>query len=214
MVTSIAQHHPALLILASRTRSKIEEVISSARQIAPHVHIEAVTVDLSSQTSVRAAAQEILELAPKLDIVINNAGVNVMNHQLTPEGIEMHFGTNHIGLFLLTNWIFEKIRKGAIEAAHKGSTRIINVSSSGHRLSPIRFSDINFEKTDVPVDESPPAGLPLAFYNPKVAFNPFVAYGQSKTANILFSRYLTDHLAEEGILSFSVHPGCKHCLLF
>jgi NAD(P)-dependent dehydrogenase (short-subunit alcohol dehydrogenase family) len=127
MVTSIAQHHPALLILASRTRSKIDEVISGARRVAPHVHIEAVTVDLSFQTSVRAAAQEILDLAPKLDIVINHAGVNVMHHQLTPEGIEMHFGTNHIGLFLLTNLILEKIRKGAIEAAQKGSTRIINV---------------------------------------------------------------------------------------
>ena len=168
-------------------------------------------MDLSSQESVRYAAQEINILTSQLDVVINNAGVNVQDYQLNKERIEMHFGTNHIGLFLLTNLILDKIRNAAKESGLTGSTRIINLTSAGHRLSPIRFSDYNFDRKmkELPIEEQSPPGLPESIFNTHKAYSPFIAYGQSKTANILFSLYLSEYLKAQGIVSYSVHPGCK-----
>lgn len=86
----------------------------------------------------------------------------------------------------------------------------MNLTSAGHRLSPIRFSDYNFSKPldQIPEVERPPPGLPSAFSEPGVAYSSFVAYGQSKTANILFSVSLTEKLRDRGVVSYSVHPGC------
>jgi hypothetical protein len=82
---------------------------------------------------------EINSLTSKLDIVINNAAVNVQDYLPADEGIEMHFGTNHAGLLLFTNMIMAKIRQAAKESSSRGATRIINMTSAGHRLSPIRL---------------------------------------------------------------------------
>jgi len=196
MALAIAAHEPALLIIASRTKENINSVIS---KINPKIDAKAVEIDLSSQASIRKAAEEINGLTERLDVVINNAAVNVVDRQFTKEGIELHFGTNHIGLFLLTNLVISKI-----EAAEK--SRIINISSAGHRGSPVRFSDYNFDKKDVPVEEQTPPDLPPAFLDPERApYSSFVAYGQSKTANILF----TVSLRKLGIVSYAVHPGGK-----
>jgi NAD(P)-dependent dehydrogenase (short-subunit alcohol dehydrogenase family) len=120
----------------------------------------------------------------------------------------MHFGVNHIGLFLLTNLLIPLIRTAAT-TSRKGATRIVNLTSAGHRLSPIRFSDYNFSIKEIPLDERPPAGLPLSVFNPEKGFSTFVAYAQSKTGNILFSVALEKRLSGGGIRSFAVHPGCK-----
>jgi len=216
LALAIARHSPSLLILASRTLSKINEVITTIRQTAPNTAIKTVTIDLSSQASIRQAAKEIDFMAEKLDILINNAAVNVPNYETTKEGIEMHFGTNHVGLFLLTNLLLPKVIQAAEQSDVKGSTRIVNLTSAGHRLSPIRFTDYNFQKLDkdLEIGEQPPRGLPVALLDPKKSYSPYVAYGQSKTANILFSVSLTEALNSKGILSFSVHPGCKPLLFF
>ena len=215
MAKAIANHAPALLILASRTESRINEVINSIRPQAPEVPIKTVVVELSSQKSVRQAAKEINALTSKLDIVINNAAVNVQDYQTTEEGIEMHFGTNHVGLFLLTNLVLGKVIEAAETSSTKGSTRIINLTSAGHRLSPIRFSDYNFQKkrSELPEEEQPAKWQPMKFVGLEVPYEPYIAYGQSKTANILFSVSLTGKLKERGVLSFSVHPGCERALL-
>lgn len=122
----------------------------------------------------------------------------------------MQFGTNHIGLFLLTNLVMDKIRNAAKspDTSH-GAARIVNVTSAGHRISPIRFSDYNFGRTteQLPPEEQPPPGLPASFFKPGETYSGFVSYGQSKTANLLMSLYITEHLGDQGILSFSVHPG-------
>lgn len=211
MAVAIARHSPSLLVLASRTASKIDEVIHSIHIVAPNAPTKSLTLNLSSQPSIRAAAKEISSLATKLDIIINNAALNVPDYEATKEGIEMHFGTNHIGLFLLTNLLLPAVLSGASSSSIPGSTRIINLTSAGHRLSPIRFSDYNLRKkdADLPEEEKPPRGLPKALMDPEVAYSPFVAYGQSKTGNILFSVSLTEYLKDRGVLSFSVHPGCE-----
>jgi NAD(P)-dependent dehydrogenase (short-subunit alcohol dehydrogenase family) len=216
MAVAIGRHSPSLLILASRTSSKIDEVISSIQIVAPNAPIKSLTLDLSSQSSIREAVPQIFSLAPKLDIIINNAAINVPDYETTKEGIEMHFGTNHVGLFLLTNLLLPTILSAASACPNPGATRIINLTSAGHRLSPIRFSDYNFLKKDaeLPEEEKPPRGLPKALVDPDIAYSPFVAYGQSKTGNILFSVSLTAALKERGVLSFSVHPGCELLIYF
>ncbi|KAE8441056.1 hypothetical protein EG329_005918 [Mollisiaceae sp. DMI_Dod_QoI] len=207
MALAISSHEPALLILASRTASKIEEVVSKIKATTSTTP-KYVLVDLSSQSSIRAAAKEISSLTPKLDIIINNAALNVPTYTATAEGIETHFGTNHIGLFLLTNLLLPLVLSSA-SSNSPGSTRIVNLTSAGHRLSPIRFSDYNFQKiyTELPEEEQPPKGLPPQLLSDKEPYNPYIAYGQSKTANILFSVSLNEGLGAKGVGSFAVHPG-------
>ncbi|KAE9378635.1 NAD(P)-binding protein [Stipitochalara longipes BDJ] len=206
---AISRHSPQLLILASRTASRINEVIASIHAITPSCPIKSLSLDLSSQSSIRTAAKEINSLTEKLDIVINNAALNVPDYETTKEGIEMHFGTNHVGLFLLTNLLLPKVLLAASSSSITGSTRIVNLTSAGHRLSPIRFSDYNLRKKveELPEEERPPKGVPKALLDPEVPYSPFVAYGQSKTGNILFSVSLTEYLGDRGVRSFSVHPG-------
>lgn len=174
--------------------------------------VEMVVVDLSSQSSVRFAAREIASLTSHIDILLNNAGVSLSRgRSLSPEGIEQTFATNHVGHFLLTTLLLPLLQSAPSSGA---AARVVNVSSLGHRLSPVRFSDINFDnevegprkgKIDVPKDELPRwerlpawsvARAPDGFPGP-------IAYGMSKSANILF----TIGLKTRGIASLAVHPG-------
>ncbi|KAJ5903590.1 short-chain dehydrogenase [Penicillium tannophilum] len=206
LALSIASQKPANLFLASRTETKVQEVADKVQALAPETAVETVVLNLASQQSVHAAASKIQGLVDHIDIIINNAGMMVLDREATEEGIEIQFGTNHIGHFLFTNLLMAQL-KNAAKASEPGSTRIINVTSAGHRLSPIRFHDYNFEGKDVPLDERPPDGLPPMFSPTASGYNGWLAYGQSKTANILFTVYLTEHLASAGIVSYSVHPG-------
>ncbi|RYP71958.1 hypothetical protein DL769_004563 [Monosporascus sp. CRB-8-3] len=100
--------------------------------------------------------------------------------------------------------------EAAARSSPPGSTRIINLSSNGHRVSPVRFHDYNFEGKEIPEEERPPPNLPPAFA--KVhndSYMPTIAYAQSKTANVLFTVYLQKHLRYRGIASYAVHPGCR-----
>lgn len=214
MVEILSAHSPKTLILASRTPSKIQDIIDSWKANAPATKYIAVPLDLSSQKSCREAASSLLSNPDiqQIDLVFNNAGVmNIPERQLSPEGIEMQFATNHIGHFLFTNLIMPKILVAA-KTNPKGATRIVNVSSAGTAYSPVRFSDINFNKTmeSLPKeeqvnDQSIARGVSA---DPKLTYHPRVAYGQSKTANILFSLGLTARLYEKyGILSYGIHPG-------
>ena len=101
----------------------------------------------------------------KLDILINNAGIMTPPYTKTEDGFEIQFGVNHLAHFLLTNLLLDEIKAAA-------PSRIINVSSIGHKFGSIQFDDINFEKS----------------------YDPWKAYGQSKLANILFSLELTERL--------------------
>lgn len=169
-----------------------------------------VSLDLSSQGSIRKVAAEISSTVDKLDILINNAGLVVLSRQWTSEKIELQFGTNHIGPFLLTNLLLPLMLKAA-KSSKPGSTRIINVSSHGHRLSPIRFHDWNFEGHEIPDEEQPFSQLSGPFgKHTEDGYPGFIAYGQSKMANVLFTVYLQEHLRSKGIMSYALHPGGAH----
>ncbi|KAL1838377.1 hypothetical protein VTJ49DRAFT_2718 [Mycothermus thermophilus] len=206
-VLNLASQGPGLLILASRTEARLREVAAQIAEKYPDTRVEIVILDLGSQQSVRQAAVDVAALTDKLDILINNAGVMVTSRKATPEGIEQQFGTNHIGPFLFTNLLLPLLRKAA-ESNPPGATRIVSLSSAGHRLSPIRFSDYNLEGKPVPPEEDHVKPLQGAFAKcAPDGYNGIVAYAQSKTANILFTVYLQKHLTKFGIAAYTLHPG-------
>ncbi|KAF9739038.1 hypothetical protein PMIN04_007305 [Paraphaeosphaeria minitans] len=203
---SIASQSPSLLILASRNQSKLNDVTKSIKDAYINVNVQTIALDLMSQDSIRKAASEIAHMTPRIDLIINNAGLMTPKRQLTVEGIEAQFGANHIGHFLLTNLLMPQLLTAA-KANAPGITRVVNLTSLGHRLSPVRFHDYNFEGKDVPPEEQHPP-LPLMFAKgTEGAYNGYVSYGQAKTANILFSIQLNRLLNDKGIVSYAVHPG-------
>jgi len=208
---AIARHGPAKLILLSRTGSKLGHVADKIAKINPNVKVELIVVDLSSQADIRTAARKVFDLTDRLDVLVNNAAVVTSARGETLEGIELQFGTNHIGHHLLTSLLTPLLLAGAKASCEPGTTRIVNVSSMGYRLSPIRFHDYNFEGKPVPPEEEPPAGIP-AHMKPDVGagrpYYGFTAYGQSKTANILHAVALKERLSSKGVQAFAVHPGC------
>ena len=130
--------------------------------------------------SSRASIAEFVSLwKGPVHVLVNNAGIMASPEERTPEGWEMHFAINHLGHFALTLGLL-----GALSAA--GNARIVVVSSSGHMLSPVIFDDIHFAYR---------------------WYNPWLAYGQSKTANILFAVAATRRWAEKGITANALHPG-------
>ncbi|KAH9866931.1 hypothetical protein IAQ61_007521 [Plenodomus lingam] len=203
---SIASQSPDLLIFASRTRSKLEEVANSIKNAHPKVDVKIVILDLMSQASVKEAAAEVASLTDRLDLIINNAGLMTQKRVATKEGIEGQFGANHIGHFLLTNLLMPQLLAAAKTNA-PGSTRVVNLSSLGHRLSPVRFSDYNLTGKEVPPEEMHKPLPPIFAGSADDGYNGFVAYGQGKTANILFSVVLNERLKNKGIASYAVHPG-------
>ncbi|OAL35174.1 hypothetical protein AYO20_05651 [Fonsecaea nubica] len=209
MTTALAAQSPSLLVLASRTKAKIEQVAAKVKTDHPTVRLGIVEVDLSSLDSIRKASRVIHDLVDRIDILINNAAVVMSTHAFTTDGLELQFGTNHIGPFLLTNLLMPKLLRAA-QNSTKGSTRVINLTSQGHIISPVRFSDHSFRKRpeQIPAEERPMSRPNVSFDPPAgQTYAPFVAYAQSKTANILFSLYLNRYLASAGIQSIATHPG-------
>lgn len=178
----LAAAKPEKIILAGRNKSKIQPVIDEIQKSYPNASVMFVQLDLADLSSVRSAAKEVSASIPKLDILINNAGVMaIKDYTPSKDGNEMQFAANHLGHFLLTNLLMPKII-----AAGKGA-RIINVSSFGYMSGGVRFDDPNFKNG--------------------AEYNAWLAYAQSKTANILFTAALADKLKSKGILSFALNPG-------
>ncbi|KAI1637837.1 hypothetical protein F4809DRAFT_602837 [Biscogniauxia mediterranea] len=204
---AFASQNPGALVLVSRTKTKLETVADSIRKSYPDVEVHTVVMDLASQDSIRKAAAEIAKIIPKLDILVNNAGATYRLRQWTAEKIEMQFGANHIGPFLFTKLLFPLL-KAAAGGSPAGATRVINLSSHGHRLSTIRFHDYNMEGKEIPPEEQPFSPMPPAFAKAQEdGYLSTIAYSQSKTANILFTLSLQQHAAATGIMSYAVHPG-------
>lgn len=175
----------------------------------------ALKLDLSSQQAVREAAAEVLSWnnVPTIDIVVNSAAVmNLPERTLSEDGIEMQFATNYVGHFLFTCLIMPKLLKAA-ESSPKGATRVVNVTSLSPTVAGMRWSDINFDKTnkDLPQAEQPPYEMHRRWgaINPEgKSYLPLEGYNQSKVANVLFGIAANKRLYDKcGILSLAVHPG-------
>jgi NAD(P)-dependent dehydrogenase (short-subunit alcohol dehydrogenase family) len=138
---------------------------------------ELIELDLANLKSARACADQLLAKGELFDVVIANAGVMATPFGHTADGFETQFGTNHLGHFVVVNRIASLIRDGG---------RLINLSSSGHRYSNVDLEDPNFERT---------------------TYDPFIAYGRSKTANILFAVAFDKRHRDRGVRAAAVHPG-------
>lgn len=207
----LAAQKPATLIVTYRSRAKVEDVLAELQTISPETKVIGLALDLSDLDSIRAAADELNQSITHLDILINNAGVmSVQDRELTKFGIEMQFGTNHIGHFLFTNLILPKVLAAA-ERNPPESTRIVNITGGWHQFGPVRFDDVNWEGKPIPADQEPNKAV-LAHFGAKTEgdYLPEAAYAQSKTANILFSVALNRRLNGRGIVSYAVNPGGKY----
>lgn len=133
----VAKGKPSTIILAARNAEKLAK--AAAEIATPGVHVRTLEVDLGSLQSVRDAAAQVNSWdVLAIDVLVNNAGIMAVDFKLTGDGFESQFATNHLGPFLFTNLIMKKL-----QAAKE--PRVVNVSSDGHRLSPIRFHDYNFD---------------------------------------------------------------------
>ena len=196
-VEAVSVAQPRLLILAGRTQSKLDE--AAARITA--CPVRTLVVDLASFASVRKAADTVLgwDDVPALDVVHCNAGIMAVPYKLSEDGFEMQFAANHLGHFLFVNLLMRKIL--AAKQPH-----VVAVSSDGHRASPVRFDDYNF---DVSRLMSPTTlnhhGLTVS--QSGNTYSKWTAYGQSKTANMLFALSLAEKFGPKGLQAFSLHPG-------
>ena len=171
--------HGAQVVGAARDLTKAKAATEQVKKdaAANGGSFELVELDLANLKSVRACADGLLAKGEPFDVVIANAGVMATPFGHTADGFETQFGTNHLGHFVLVNRIASLIRDGG---------RLINLSSSGHRYANVDLDDPNFERTP---------------------YEPFVAYGRSKTANILFAVAFDRRHRSRGIRGAAVHPG-------
>jgi len=171
--------HNADVIGAARDLEKAKRATSEVSKTAAETgaSFEVVELDLASLKSVRAAADKLVADGRLFDVIIANAGVMATPFGKTVDGFETQFGTNHLGHFVFVNRIAKLIKDGG---------RLVNLSSSGHRFSNVDLNDPNFETTP---------------------YEPFVAYGRSKTANILFAVAFDQRHREHGVRAAAVHAG-------
>jgi NAD(P)-dependent dehydrogenase (short-subunit alcohol dehydrogenase family) len=171
--------HGASVVGAARDLEKARVATEQVRKdaAANGGRCELVELDLASLKSVRACADEQLAKGKPFDVVIANAGVMATPFGHTADAFETQFGTNHLGHFVLVNRIAKLLGPGG---------RLMNLSSAGHRFSNVDLEDPNFERTP---------------------YEPFVAYGRSKTANIQFAVAFDKRHRDRGVRAAAVHPG-------
>ena len=170
--------HGAQVVGAARDLSKAQAATEQVRaQAANGGSLALVQLDLASLDSVRRCADGLLAAGKPFDLMIANAGVMACPKSTTVDGFETQFGTNHLGHFVLVNRVASLLKAGS---------RLVNLSSAGHRYADVDLADPNFEHT--PYEE-------------------FIAYGRSKTANVLFAVEFDRRHKARDVRATAVHPG-------
>jgi len=169
----------ARLILVGRNRDKGAAALNALRGRAPNLVAEFYYADLSRRDEIIRLASELLRALPRIDVLLNNAGALFTRRETTADGLERTFALNHMGYFLLTHLLRERLVASA-------PARIVNVASNAHLKSPpLDFADLQYTK----------------------AYNGLKAYQRSKLCNVLFTRELARRLAGTGVTANSLHPG-------
>lgn len=169
----------ATVIMVARDEPKLEEVKADLLAQQPNAELHVQRMDLADLDDVQSAATEILLYHSEIQLLINNAGVMACPLMRTAQDFEMQFGTNHLGHFLFTGLLAPALIEGA-------PGRVVNLSSAGHKFAPFNFTDPNYHDRE---------------------YDKWQAYGESKTANILFTVGLDERTRERGLRAFAVHPG-------
>ena len=168
-------------VLAVRNLDKGTDAANRIKAASPNAVVTVQQLDLTSLDNVRKAADELRAAFPRVDLLINNAGVMYTDKAATKDGFELQFGTNHLGHFALTGQLLDNMLPVA-------GSRVVTVSSVGHRIrAKIHFDDLNLDRN----------------------YNRVVAYGQSKLANLLFTYELARRLQAKGAptIALAAHPG-------
>ena len=168
----------ARLILVVRDPKRAEAALARLRMRSPGVAHAVYYADLSRLAQMKRVAAEIAAAEPRIDVLINNAGALFTPRQVTEDGLELTFATNHVSYFVMTHFLRERL----IAAA---PARIINTSSDAHRHARLDFNDLQSEK----------------------GYRGFSVYSRSKLANVLFTRELARRLEGTGVSANSLHPG-------
>lgn len=169
----------AHVVLAARNAGALAETQAWIREEVRDALVSTVVLDLTSLASVRAGAAAIQGIAPAIHVLMNNAGVMFTPFSRTTEGFEIQFGTNHLGHFELTRLLLPQL-------VAADDARVVILSSDGHLLSDVDFDDPNWERRE---------------------YDKFLAYGASKTANVLHAVELDHRLRADGVRTYAVHPG-------
>jgi NAD(P)-dependent dehydrogenase (short-subunit alcohol dehydrogenase family) len=168
----------ARLVLVGRNRPKGEVVLAALRQRVPGIAAEMHYADLSRRDEIRRLVPELLAAAPRIDVLLNNAGAFFAERVVIEDGLEQTFTLNHMGYFRLTALLRERLIASA-------PARIVNVASEAHRNASLDFDDLQTAR----------------------GYNGWKAYQRSKLANILFTRELARRLAGTGVTANCLHPG-------
>jgi NAD(P)-dependent dehydrogenase (short-subunit alcohol dehydrogenase family) len=169
----------ATVIITARSEEKGQAAVAQLTELVPDGDFSFEVMELGSLDSVRAFADRFLASRDRLDVLLANAGIMAVPYGKTDDGFELQFGTNHLGHFVLVNRLLPLLKASA-------PSRIVNLSSAGHFASGIIWDDPNFETKD---------------------YSKMDAYGQSKTANILFTVELERRYGDAGVHAWAVHPG-------
>jgi NAD(P)-dependent dehydrogenase (short-subunit alcohol dehydrogenase family) len=165
-------------VLVGRNRAKGQAVLTALRRRVPGVEAEIHYADLSQRDEIGRLAPELLAAAPRIDVLINNAGAFFAKRVVLEDGLERTFALNHIGYFRLTALLRERLIASA-------PARIVNVASEAHRNAALDFDDLQTAR----------------------GYNGWKAYQRSKLANILFTRALARRLTGTGVTANCLHPG-------
>jgi NAD(P)-dependent dehydrogenase (short-subunit alcohol dehydrogenase family) len=168
----------ARVVLVGRNPAKTAAALHDVRWRSGSAAVESLLCDLSSQASIRRLAAEVLAQCPRLEIIVNNAGTVSVERRLTADGIETTFAVNHLGYYLLTRLLCDRI-------VASSPARIVNVASQVHYLGTLDFGDLGFERR----------------------YHILRAYARSKLGNVLFTRELAKRLQGTGVTVNALHPG-------
>ena len=164
--------------IVARSRERADATAARVSKAAAAATVDVLIADLASQDSIRNLAAEILANYPSVPVLVNNAGIVNLRRETTADGYEATFAVNHLAYFQLTLLLLERLRASA-------PARIVNVASDAHKFGVLDMSDLQNEKK----------------------YSSMRVYGQSKTANILFTRELAKRLAGSGVTVNCIHPG-------
>jgi NAD(P)-dependent dehydrogenase (short-subunit alcohol dehydrogenase family) len=168
----------ARLVLVGRNRAKGEVVLAALRQRVPRIEAEMYHADLSRRDEIQRLAPKLLAVAPRIDVLLNNAGAFFAKREVVEDGLEQTFALNHMGYFRLTALLRDRLIASA-------PARIVNVASEAHRNAALDFDDLQTARD----------------------YNGWKAYQRSKLANILFTRGLARQLIGTGVTANCLHPG-------
>jgi NAD(P)-dependent dehydrogenase (short-subunit alcohol dehydrogenase family) len=166
------------LVLIGRDRARAAEAVERIRRRSPRASVDIVHADLSRRTEVRRLAAALDKAHERIDVLVNNAGAMFDRREVTEDGLERTFALNHMGYFLLTTALWDKLVKSA-------PARIVNVASEAHRSAQLDLADLQTKK----------------------GYSGWQAYRRSKLCNILFTRELARRLAGSGVTANCIHPG-------